>query len=532
MNKNYKLTLPILLNLIVSFLFALTAFLNSGLSYVDDIYATADKVHFNPYPVQSVVLFFVVFLISFLAISALNKFQDRFHINYVIIARKAVKKDYILWLVAFLLLICAWSPYILSYFPGGIYPDTATCIGQARSGDYNNQQPLFYTMILKLCIIIAGELNAVMLFSILQVIFMAACFSYIIFKLNLHSINKPVLIGVFLFFAVFNLVPLYVVSLWKDSLFSVTLLMFILLLTENVLLSDKAPTKGQITHILIWMVLTVFLRNNGIYVMILSTIILAIAFRKTLLNTHKFFFIATVCSLIVCYIIQGPVFSKLKLNGPFVENLGVLQQQVAYVQVIGGDMTPEQSEFLSRVCPLDTMAAFYRPLCVDTIKWCSEYDNDFLEANKGEFLKVWAGMIKNNPKLYTDAYLYITLGYWNPFKQSTISYVNPEMWPDLREVDRYWQKDVIKDISGSSIREALTPKTLISSAIFLFLTLTLFVLSVNKKDKSWLAFIPALVTYLTVFLATPLAFALRYVYIVVLTLPIYIILAYIDKKSD
>ena len=531
MIKNSKITLPIILNLIVSFLFALTAFLNSGLSYVDDIYGTADQIHFNPYPVQSVVLFFVVFLITFLAISALNKFQGQFHINYDPSPRKALKKDYIIWVVVFLLLICAWSPYILSYFPGGVYPDTATCIGQARSGDYNNQQPLLYTFLLKLCIIIAGELNAVLLFSILQIIFMAACFSYIVFKLYLHNVNKPVIIAVFLFFALFNLVPLYVVSLWKDSLFSVTLLMYIFLIAENVLLRSEAPTKGQIAHILVWMILTIFFRNNGIYVMILTTIIFALAFKKTLLNLHKGLFIATVCSLILCYIIQGPVFSKLKLNGPFVENLGVLQQQVAYVQVIGGDMTPEQAEFLSKVCPLDTMKAYYRPLVVDTIKWCEQYDNDFLEENKVEFLKVWAGMIKDNPKLYADAYLYITMGYWNPFKQSSVSYVNPEMWPDLREVDRYWQNDVIENVTGSSIRTSLAPKNLVSSAIFLFLTLVLFILSINKKDKSWLAFIPALVTYLTVFLATPLAFALRYVYIVVLTLPIYVILSYRNTEK-
>ena len=530
--KNISFSFSTMLRLLVALLFAIAFYLNYNLAYVDDIYAAADKIFFYPKTTQAFVYSFIVFIVVFLGITAFHTVSSKIKISYNPVARTPEKRDYLLWVIVFILLICAWSPYILSYFPGGVYPDPATCIGQARSGAYNNQEPLLYTMLFKICIIIAGELHAVMLFSILQIIFMAACFSYILYRLNLHDVNKFVLVLVLLYFALFNLIPLYVVSLWKDSLFSVALLMYIFKLTESVLLSKDAPERLEIVQIIIWMVLSMFLRNNGIYVMILTSVILSLVYGKSLLKDYKVFFISTFAALILTYIVQGPVFSKLNLNGPFVENLGVLQQQVAYVQVIGGDMTEEQAEFLNKVMPLETMKGFYRPFVVDTIKWCDQYNNEFLEENKGEFLKVWAGMLKENPKLYMDAYLYITLGYWNPFKQSEVSYINPQMWPDLVEVDRYWQKDVIRDMTGNSIRENLYPKTLYSSALFLFITLILFTLSVNKKDKSWLAFVPALTTYLTVFLATPLAFALRYVYIVVLTVPLFIIIPFLQCSDS
>ena len=530
--KNISFSFSTMLRLLVALLFATAFYLNYNLAYVDDIYATADKIFFYPKTTRAFAYSFIVFIVVFLGITAFHTVSSKIKISYNPVARTPEKRDYLLWVIVFILLICAWSPYILSYFPGGVYPDTATCIGQARSGAYNNQQPLLYTMLFKICIIIAGELHAVMLFSILQIIFMAACFSYILYRLNLHDVNKFVLVLVLLYFALFNLIPLYVVSLWKDSLFSVALLMYIFKLTESVLLSKDAPERLEIVQIIIWMVLSMFLRNNGIYVMILTSVILSLVYGKSLLKDYKVFFISTFAALILTYIVQGPVFSKLNLNGPFVENLGVLQQQVAYVQVIGGDMTEEQAEFLNKVMPLETMKGFYRPFVVDTIKWCDQYNNEFLEENKGEFLKVWAGMLKENPKLYMDAYLYITLGNWNTFKQSEVSYINPQMWPDLVEVDRYWQKDVIRDMTGNSIRENLYPKTLYSSALFLFITLILFTLSVNKKDKSWLAFVPALTTYLTVFLATPLAFALRYVYIVVLTVPLFIIIPFLQCSDS
>ena len=530
--KNISFSFSTMLRLLVALLFATAFYLNYNLAYVDDIYATADKIFFYPKTTRAFAYSFIVFIVVFLGITAFHTVSSKIKISYNPVARTPEKRDYLLWVIVFILLICAWSPYILSYFPGGVYPDTATCIGQARSGAYNNQQPLLYTMLFKICIIIAGELHAVMLFSILQIIFMAACFSYILYRLNLHDVSKFVLVLVLLYFALFNLIPLYVVSLWKDSLFSVALLMYIFKLTESVLLSKDALERLEIVQIIIWMVLSMFLRNNGIYVMILTSVILSLVYGKSLLKDYKVFFISTFAALILTYIVQGPVFSKLNLNGPFVENLGVLQQQVAYVQVIGGDMTEEQAEFLNKVMPLETMKGFYRPFVVDTIKWCDQYNNEFLEENKGEFLKVWAGMLKENPKLYMDAYLYITLGYWNPFKQNEVSYINPQMWPDLVDVDRYWQKDVIRDMTGNSIRENLYPKTLYSSALFLFITLILFTLSVNKKDKSWLAFVPALTTYLTVFLATPLAFALRYVYIVVLTVPLFIIIPFLQCSDS
>lgn len=520
-----------LIKLLVSLAFAVSTCLDSHLAYSDNLYAAADRILFLPRTSASFVKGALGFIAIFAIISLLELLQKKLNFHYDVTPKEATRKDLFVWLLFFFLLICAWSPYLLSYFPGGIYPDTETCIGQAQSGAYNNQQPIFYSLLFKLCLTVAGRMNTVAVFSIFQVVFMACCFSYILFRLYLHNVNKPVLIVIFAYFALFNLVPLYVVSIWKDTLFSTTLLMYIFLLFENVIMSGRKPAPRKIALIILFMVLTVFLRNNGIYVMLLTTIILAIAFRKTLMNAHKAFFSVTAIALIFCFTIQGPVFNSFELNGPFVENLGVLQQQVAYVEVIGGDITPEEMEFLNKICPEDIMKAYYRPLIIDTIKWCEDYDTYYLENHKGKFLKVWASMLTRNPKLYVDAYLYITLGYWNPFKQSVVSYVNPEMWPELQNVDCYWQLDPIAMLTGASIRESLSPKTLISSAVFLFISLVLFALSANKKDKRWLVFIPALATYLTVFIATPLAFALRYVYIVVLTVPLFVFIAFLQCSS-
>lgn len=110
-------------------------------------------------------------------------------------------------------------------------------------------------------------------------------------------------------------------------------------------------------------------------------------------------------------------------------------------------------------------------------------------------------------------------------------YTQEEMWPGLEKRDPgYIQSDFIKDATGSSIRNILKPKTAISSAIFFVVTLVFFNLVLfKKKYKYLLVFVPALLTYLSILVATPVAFTLRYIYILVLTIPLYFFLAF-DKN--
>lgn len=532
--KNYIIKNPlfVILNVIVSLFFAGTVFMDHRLAFSPDIYAPMEKIFFYPANAKSIFLGLLAFISLFTIITLLGLFQNKYKINYTTNMRTADKKDYYFWIFSFILLICAWSPYYLSYFPGGIYPDTIQSLSQAVSNTYNNQQPILYAFILKLCVLLAGEQCCMTLFTVLQITFMAGCFSYVIFRLRLHNVNKLVVALALAYFALFNLVPLYVVSLWKDTLFSATLLMYIFLLSDCIILNESKVSPKDLFSLISFMVLTIFLRNNGLYIIIATTVILCVVFRKSILGNLRSFIISSFSAIIICFIIQGPVFNSLHLNGPFVENLGVMQQQLSYSMLNGGDFTDDDFAFLCQIMPFDDIGNrdYYRPFNIDSTKWSEKYNSAFLEEHKTEFLRIWAKSFTKNPRLFLNAYLYSTLGYWDAFKQLDISYTNQRAWEENQNDPRFIQKDYIYEISGSSIRDTLSPSLLISSAALFFITLVLFVLCTHKKNKSWVAFIPALMTYLTVFIATPLAFALRYVYILVLTLPLFIIYVFIREE--
>ena len=54
----------------------------------------------------------------------------------------------------------------------------------------------------------------------------------------------------------------------------------------------------------------------------------------------------------------------------------------------------------------------------------------------------------------------------------------------------------------------------------------------NKNYKNLLIYLPALFTWGTIVLATPIAFSLRYVYILVLMIPLDFVIPFLQKNNN
>ena len=72
-----------------------------------------------------------------------------------------------------------------------------------------------------------------------------------------------------------------------------------------------------------------------------------------------------------------------------------------------------------------------------------------------------------------------------------------------------------------------------NAKIFLFFMLTSMVYSIkNKRYKNLLIYLPALFTWGTIMLATPIAFSMRYVYILVLIVPMDFVIPFLSKDNS
>lgn len=217
------------------------------------------------------------------------------------------------------------------------------------------------------------------------------------------------------------------------------------------------------------------------------------------------------------------------MNTRFVENVGLLLQQMSYVVVDEGNLKEEQIEFINNISPINTLKQAYNSCIVDTIKQNEQFNKDFLDENKGEFIKLWFEIFLQNPTSYVKAYLLNTIGYWDINTSTLDAYVNTTMWTNV-EVE---QKDYIEKITNYSIRDKITPKDSISSAIFLFIMLVGMLMTVYKKKyKNLLIYLPGILTWGTIMIATPIAFSLRYVYILVLMVPFSLIIPFLKEQNN
>ena len=525
-----------IIKIIYVFAFSTMLLLDKKLKFSQEIYAKINEVYFNKIDIKDVGVYVLSILITYIVITFLeiifrkiDKKETQQRLN-----RKPTVKKYI---IIFLLIIISWMPYILSSFPGGIYGDTGVSINQSIGLDkLDNHHPILYTLAIKESIkLFHGNITMAMgLITVIQIIVMAGIFSYLIYWMYKRNITWKIIVPTLLFFMFFKLIPLYVMSNWKDSIFSAILLAYVIVIMEIVYQDANNLTKNnEIIKYVISMFFVAFLRNNGIYIIFGTTIVLLIVYKKQIKNKLRKFTIGSLLSIIIFYIIQGPVYMKLELNTESSESFGIPLQQICYVIAKDGKVTEEQKEFINNICAIETIKENFTPYIVDSIKWNGKFNDQFLSQNKIEFLKVWIQILIQNPKDYIVEYLLNTLGYWDINKVTSNSYIQYRNWNDEQPFAGVIQTNIIEKVTGKSLLPYLTQIKLISAATWIWIMLLSLIFTVkNRRNKNLLILLPALLNWLTLMVATPIAFTLRYVYILVLIIPLTIVVPILKSENE
>jgi len=517
--------------LLLTLFFSITITLDKMLVFNGDLFSKINESYFLDLKPQHVLFFFIIWIITFIITTVIEKGVDKLEGN--IYNKQQERKSIKIFFAIPVVLILLWLPYILSYFPGGLYIDTMSSIWQAIGWqELHNQHPLLYTLIIKTFVLVFGVEVALKFFSIAQVIAMSTIISGFIYWLYRKNIRYIYIVLVTLFFGIFNLIPLYAVSIWKDVPFCLALFLLVLLIAEIVYQNSRnIKYKKTILFYAIVITLVNFFRNNGIHITIVVTLMLFLIYRKNV--KMKWFMIISGAVIAISIFVQGYVFNRLDLNITGTNTISVPLQQVAYVVATDGNLTDEQVDFINEMCHVETIKELYCPMVVDSLKDPSIFNDKFLHKNQTEFLKLWFQIFLQNPKAYIEAYLLNTLGFWDVNKSHMTAYISAENWGLPSELTISEQKDYIQRVTGLSIRENITPTKAISSAVFLFILLFSMLITIYKKRyKNLLIYMPALLTWLTIMVATPLAFSLRYVYILVLMVPFSALIPFLKTKEE
>lgn len=176
-------------------------------------------------------------------------------------------------------------------------------------------------------------------------------------------------------------------------------------------------------------VLVSLLRNNGVYVVVLTGIVLTFVYKK------KMILLCTVILPLALYIGSSTAMtvglSAERVN--FGKMLSIPFQQTArYVKLYGNELTVEERGVIEGVLTdVDLVAEKYDPDISDPI--CGLYLRDSGRTNLASYFKVWAVDFFKHPAVYAEAFLVHVYGWFDPGVNNVIRY---EAHSELSELFR------------------------------------------------------------------------------------------------
>ena len=458
---------------------------------------------------------------------------------------KKVSFEYCIVVTVFIF-IC-WLPYFLVYYPGFIFPDSLASIYQALGEPLNNHHPIMYTLFIRLCLnvgmIVKDITVGCALYTLIQMGYIAFCLGYMICWLKNKGISVCSCMVMMLGFAFMPFIAQNSIAMWKDPIFSATILLWSLHLLDCVM------SKGSVIFLdrffifksCLLILIICFSRNNGFYLILFSEIIfiaiLIIDKNKEYIRSVKKLSLSAGIILVCVHIITGPVYSRIGIEDEPVESLGIFLNQMARVAAYEGKMDEDDRQFMDSILPIEKYSETYRPCVVDCLKWDEDFNQKYLNEHLYDFISTYFSLLIKNPKLYVEAWILNSFGYWVPNYWESFSDSGNIVKGGLANFYEY-------DHKGIELRNLLGNIDVDWNAIFDFRGTTIYLAIINwlvifllaviiigGRYNYVIALAPSLGLIATLFIATPYVYWERYGLAEYYLLPIYLFMLCVVMKK-
>jgi hypothetical protein len=455
-----------------------------------------------------------------------------------------------------LILLSCILPVILVY-PGGMCADSWCQAGMyfhvVRPDyglyEFTSHHPPAHTVLFSSIIALGQKLGSANggLFAVIivQSVIHSVTFGYLIHTLK--TLGAPrflrILLLVVIMFSPFY-VTLYPMVI-KDNMYSWALVLFVIELTYMLHLGrDYWQSPRHIALLALSILMTILMRNNGIYVIYpmaaLLVIIAIVKYRRS--RTLAKIVLAIFVPIIAANLVQSALFSYYDIQkGSIREALSLpIQQTARYVLERGDEVTDEEKAAISAVLDYDNMAADYYPMESDPVK--DAWNPEATTSDLINYLKTWAKMGVKHPFVYIKATLNQNYPLFYPFAEcnkltngtispahafaaETIGITDVDVLPRLNNVRDEFNNDLF-----------YLPFTGILCSIPVSVIVLLFLCCYALSRKRWSFFIAALPLLLSlgiVVLSPGILGSPRYAYPIVFALPLALGYYYslINKKT-
>ena len=423
---------------------------------------------------------------------------------------------------AWIFIFICYLPYFWRYFPGKLTVDSYLQLTFIKDGILSNIHPFLQTQFVGFFynignMIFHNEDMGIAFYVIVQMIIMSCLFAYACRFLYKRKIDIRICLSIVLVYALLPMYTHYSVTMWKDVMFGGCFILVLIPLLEFAM-NQRKISISQVILFILGILMMMFFRNNGIYIVLFITPFILFAFRKKII-----LFAPLMVGLIVIYfVITGPIYNMIGVQKTeSVEALSIPLQQIARVFALDGEIDNESLEYLNSIMDTSKIKDSYLPYISDPIKALT--NKPAVEDSKIDLIKVWARLLIKNPKIYVEAYLAQTAGYWSP---------DVDYWVTLSQENDTSMPSILCNIIDHTASKRLPFANVFwSIGLGFIVTLLSATLSLYRKNKLGIVYIPFLGLWLTMMLASPVYAEFRYVYGLFTCLPIILIIPFLSKEK-
>lgn len=468
------------------------------------------------------VVYFLMNIFIKKCVPKIRKFYDTYALG------QTCSKRALLW-QSFGIIFVAWFGFFLVFYPGTAMNDTVFILEEPW--ELSNQHPILYNLYTYGLFCLGRRLwnpnFGLALISLVQMVAMDLVLSKVILMLYKRGTAAWFCRLLAVYFAISPVFATYAFSAIKDTPFSIFLFALLLHLYE------LADSNGEVfTNICfrIQMAICLFgvisFRNNGLFIVAVTAVVLIFIYKKYRKQ------LVLLCLGVV--LLQKLVVSVLMpddVQPLFQEKVGIPLQQIGAVVVKGEVLTKEQEEYLYRLLPKEEWQN-YAPCCSDVLKWNDRFDREYLNQTKGQFLKVWGQLLVSNPSVCAEAYILETYGIWGI---------------ETRNKEQYYIKEIYDNDFGLEHSSPL-PSAIVTlvykyycnrftyrylsmgTAFWLLFGVTLWLIY-HRRYNMVVVTLPLWILFVTLLVATPIAFCFRYGFVLAMAFPFYITLPFARKRQ-
>ena len=451
--------------------------------------------------------------------------------------------------VTILILLIAYLPYIISFYPAILSPDPSNQIKQyynlpthyiegVKLIDNNvlitNHHPVFHTFILggftKLGDKLLNLNFGLFLFSLFQIFLIISAMTYLL--VYLKNIKVPFISRfiILLIFALVPVFPLYTLSSVKDTFFGALLVFY--LIEMHKLIKGKKYSLIEYISLGLLCLFMMLVRNNGLFIILFSFPFLIHEEKR-----QKLILILVLLSTILVYEAHNKILLPALhiTNGSVREVLSIPFQQTArYVKYYPNTITKEDQQVIDKILNYDTLATRYKPNISDPVK--NEFNKETTTHDLIAYFKVWLKYLFRHPGVYIDATINNVYGYFYPNTSNWYVYYNYDERLIESYLDYHYNNlNITRNILSSyAVSFPYIPVlgSIVNIGFVVWIYIILLGVFITEHKKQLIALLIPALTLVLILVAGPVNTYFRYVFPIVLTLPLILNIAYIELKKD